>query len=108
MIEIIYKCSIRTREIVTSKKEEIEKLAEMLLKEETVDQRMIQGVLGERPFKSSQQYEDYIREKKKMEEEDGQRAKEVDGGGAAFKALGSGQTMELGRKSRKVEIVESS
>jgi hypothetical protein len=35
MIEIIYKCSIRTREIVTSKREEIEKLAEMLLKEET-------------------------------------------------------------------------
>ncbi len=39
---------------------------------------------------------------------DGQRAKEVDGGGAALKALGFGETMELDRKSRKVEIVESS
>lgn len=29
---------------------------------------MIQGILGERPFKSSKQYEDYIREKKKMED----------------------------------------
>ena len=61
MIDIIYQCSIKTREIITSKKEQIEKLAEMLLKEETIDQRMIQSVLGERPFKSSKQYEDYIR-----------------------------------------------
>jgi hypothetical protein len=85
-----------------SKKEQIENLAEMLLKEETVDQRMIQGVLGERPFKSSKQYEDYIREKKKMEEEDEERAKDVQEGGAAFRALGFGETMELGKKSAKV------
>lgn len=46
----------------------IRDLAELLLKEETIDQRMIQGILGDRPFKSSKQYDDYIREKRHMEE----------------------------------------
>ena len=62
-------CSERTRQIVNDKRELIERLAEKLLELETIDQNIIESILGERPFELSQQHQEYIREKKLMEAE---------------------------------------
>ncbi len=70
-----------------------------------MDQRMIQSVLGERPFKSSKQYEDYIREKKKIDDEE--KVQDVEGGSSAtFKGLNLLKV--VGQTNSKVEIVENS
>lgn len=49
---------------------------------------MIQSILGERPFKSSKQYEDYIREKEKLEEEDKKSIEESKPSGSAAAFMG--------------------
>lgn len=62
-------CTEKTRALLLSKKELIEKLAEALLQKETIDQSVIMEVLGTRPFKMSKQHEEYVRERKKLSEE---------------------------------------
>lgn len=61
-------CSARTRALVNEKKELIDQLASKLLEQETIDQNHIEAILGVRPFKSSKQHEEYIKEKKKLSE----------------------------------------
>ena len=68
-MEIMSICTKRTKEIVTEKKELIHQLAQKLLELETIDQNVIEGILGARPFKLSKQHEEYIKEKKKLSEE---------------------------------------
>ena len=66
MAQIIARCTAKTRALIQEKKSLIETLAEKLLQKETIDQRTIEEVLGERPFKASKQYEQYLKEKKQL------------------------------------------
>lgn len=66
MLEIMRICSERTRKIIGENKEVLKNLAERLLQQETIDQSVIAEVLGDRPFPISKQFQDYIREKKRM------------------------------------------
>lgn len=69
IIEIIKLCTNRTRKLVSEKKEVIGRLAERLLENETIDQTIIEEILGERPFGLSKQHQDYIKEKKQIAED---------------------------------------
>lgn len=68
MLQIIKECTEKTRALITSKKDLIASLAEKLLEKETIDQFTISEILGERPFKSSKQYEEYLTEHRKLAE----------------------------------------
>merc|ERR1712196_215704 len=50
----------RTRDLLNEKKEYVEALAELLLEKETINQDDIVRVLGERPFKMSDTYEEIL------------------------------------------------
>ena len=44
-------------------------MAEKLLQAETIDQTVIESILGPRPFELTQQHKEYVAEKKRMSED---------------------------------------
>ena len=50
----------RTVELIQDKKEEVKKVAEMLLEKETITHDDIIDLIGERPFKGDTQYNEYV------------------------------------------------
>jgi hypothetical protein len=69
---IINECAQRTRELVRKHKDDIERMAQALLKKETVDLIDIVDILGPRPFGMSDAMKEYFTEienRKKLEQE---------------------------------------
>ena len=59
----------RAKQIIESKKDIVEKLANELLKRETMDVSDIKEIIGDRPFPIRQEIEDYIKDIKKKKHE---------------------------------------
>eukprot|EP01016_Furgasonia_blochmanni_P035642 TRINITY_DN396_c0_g2_i5.p1 TRINITY_DN396_c0_g2~~TRINITY_DN396_c0_g2_i5.p1 ORF type:complete len:564 (-),score=141.08 TRINITY_DN396_c0_g2_i5:53-1744(-) len=66
---ILDECTQRTREVVRSHKEHIQKLSDALLEKETLDLRSIVDILGERPFPPKSNYKAYLEVKREEEKE---------------------------------------
>ena len=81
----------RTLELLEGKKEELVKVAQLLMEKETINHDDIVDLIGARPFEGDKTYEDYIKNKRhgvevEAEEEEGVEEKkeeeeEVGGGG---------------------------
>jgi len=59
----------RTVDLVREKKEEVEKLATLLLEKETITHDDIVDLIGPRPFKGDPAYEEFVRRRKEFDEE---------------------------------------
>ncbi|KAI8140712.1 peptidase family M41-domain-containing protein [Fennellomyces sp. T-0311] len=53
----------RTVELLTERKEEVEKVAKLLLEKEIINRQDIEDLLGKRPFKEVTVYDEYVRKK---------------------------------------------
>jgi hypothetical protein len=62
MKKIIDHCAARTREMVRKYKEQIEKLAVLLLEKETIDVLDVINTIGDRPFEYEGSIKEYINE----------------------------------------------
>lgn len=62
-------CTIKTRKILIEKKDILRSLAEKLLDAETIDQTIIENILGQRPFALSREHQEYVWEKRRMSQE---------------------------------------
>ncbi|KAI8874849.1 ATP-dependent metallopeptidase Hfl [Backusella circina FSU 941] len=51
----------RTIQLLTEKKQDIEKVAQLLLKKEVITREDMENLLGKRPFKESTLYDEYVR-----------------------------------------------
>mmetsp|Transcript_7984 Transcript_7984/g.9276 ORF Transcript_7984/g.9276 Transcript_7984/m.9276 type:complete len:934 (+) Transcript_7984:129-2930(+) len=60
----------RTVELIKDKKDEVEKVAQMLLEKETITHDDMIDMIGERPFKGDAQYNEYIRQRTKAKQND--------------------------------------
>lgn len=83
-MKIIDSCSARARSLVIEHKEQIEKIANLLLEKETIDVLDIINSIGDRPFGVHESMKEYIREaknrrleeEKKLEEEKNKKEKD--------------------------------
>jgi AFG3 family protein len=66
MVDWAYK---RTLDLLRNKKEEVEKVAQLLLDKETISHEDVVSIVGPRPFKGDPAYEEYIQRKYKNKEE---------------------------------------
>ena len=82
---IVDDCYNETKELLESKRELIEKLAEELLEHESINLPQIMKVLGDRPYPLKETIKDYLEELNKRQEEEEQK-KELDAAEAAMKA----------------------
>lgn len=53
----------RTVELIRSKKDQVDKVAKLLLEKETITHDDMIDLIGERPFKGDSQYDEYIRQR---------------------------------------------
>lgn len=74
--EWVTKAYVRTVELIEQHKEEVAKIAELLLEKEVLHQEDLLRVLGERPFKSSE-LTNYDRFKQGFKDEDNLKAEEI-------------------------------
>jgi len=59
----------RTLNLLTERKEQVQKVAEYLLKKETITHDDIIELIGDRPFKGDSQYEEFIKRRREAKEE---------------------------------------
>jgi AFG3 family protein len=64
----------RTLNLIQEKKDEVDKIAQLLLQKETITHDDIVDVIGERPFKGDEAYNDFV--SKRKYDKDRQQAKE--------------------------------
>jgi AFG3 family protein len=57
---IVHAAYIRTVELIREHKEDVEKVAQLLLEKETITHDDVVDLIGERPFKGDAQYEEFI------------------------------------------------
>ena len=75
--EIVDRAYERTLELLRERKDEVDKVAKLLLEKETINHDQIYDLIGERPFKGDKNYEEYVsqrqaeRKQKEGEERDG-------------------------------------
>ena len=78
----------RTLELLEGKKEELVKVAKLLMEKETINHNNIVDLISARPFEGDKTYEDYIKntfhgDDVEAEEEEGIEEKKEEGGGSA-------------------------
>lgn len=49
--KLVDECTVKARALITEHRDKIEELSNTLLAKETIDFKVIYGILGERPFK---------------------------------------------------------
>ena len=64
---IIKNCSAIAAEMVKTHRDKIQRMSDILLEKETIDLKIIQEVLGERPFETEAIFKAYLEESKPME-----------------------------------------
>ena len=59
---IIDECTEKCRRLIKEHRDKIEKMSDTLLEQETIDLKIIKGILGERPFKPKGSFKAYLEE----------------------------------------------
>lgn len=75
--KIVDECTKRTRELIQTHKEHIDKLSTTLLEKETLDLQALVNLLGERPFAPKSNYKAYL-DLKRADEAEKQQSVQVD------------------------------
>jgi AFG3 family protein len=70
----------RTLQLLTEKKAEMTKVAELLLEKETITHDEIISLIGDRPFPGSEEYQQFISRKKAMKQNEADKAKAAEPG----------------------------
>ena len=73
---IVDKAYERTVQLIREKKEEVDKVANLLLEKETINHDQIYDMIGARPFKGDANYEEYV-SRRKDEEKDANKDGEI-------------------------------